>query len=284
MRRLRERIQNLNSAYFLLTKIIHKIRLLFILAFIVVLHPPLLHAQGKAGVGGTAFEIMDGVFQQLQYAEGYQSLQLTITTKDGRAVVYKVSLYQKHHASFFVFNSMTRGTVLKLLYNNQGQNIYAYMTHDKRLFHKKYLDRFENILGSGFAYLDIGNGSFVDNYQQKINGVEKNANGEFTVIENLPLEKGNYGKLVVLVDPKKQNRLERIDYYDSAMTLMKTMTFKYGSLPIKETKTSTKQVEYPVRWEMADMSRGTVSTLEFFSIDKTARLDDSLFKKENLEK
>ncbi|MBL8034088.1 MAG: outer membrane lipoprotein-sorting protein [Leptospiraceae bacterium] len=239
---------------------------------------------GKTGIGGTAFEIMDRVFQQLQFAEGHQKLQLTITTREGKSVVYKASLYQKQNASFYVFDSMTRGTVLKLLYNDQGQNIYAYMTHDKRLFHKKYLDRFENVLGSGFAYLDIGNASFIDNYQQKIKGTEKNDEGEFTIIENLPLDKGHYGKLLVLVDPKKDNRVKRIDYYDSAMVLMKTLTFTYGNITVKEDKNSTRQIEYPIRWDMADVSRGTVSTLEFFSIDKTARLDPSLFKKDNIEK
>ena len=78
---------------------------------------------GKTGIGGTAFEIMDRVFQQLQFAEGHQKLQLTITTREGKSVVYKASLYQKQNASFYVFDSMTRGTVLKLLYNDQGQNI-----------------------------------------------------------------------------------------------------------------------------------------------------------------
>jgi outer membrane lipoprotein-sorting protein len=242
------------------------------------------HAQGKTGIGGTAFEIMDRVFQQLQYAEGHQKLQLTITTREGKSVVYKASLYQKQNASFFVFDSMTRGTVMKLLYNDQGQNIYAYMTHDKRMFHKKYLDRFENVLGSGFAYVDIANGSYVDNYQQKIKGTEKNEEGEFTIIENLPLDKGHYGKLLVLVDPKKDNRVRRIDFYDSAMVLMKTLSLTYGNLSVKEDKNVVKQIEFPIRWDMADVSRGTVSTLEFFYVDKTARLDASLFKKENIEK
>lgn len=241
-------------------------------------------AQGKTGIGGTAFEIMDRVFQQLQYAEGHQKLQLTITTREGKSVVYKASLYQKQNASFFVFDSQTRGTVMKLLYNDQGQNIYAYMTHDKRMFHKKYLDRFENVLGSGFAYVDIANGSYVDNYQQKIKGSEKNEDGEFTVIENLPLDKGHYGKLLVLVDPKKDNRVRRIDYYDSAMVLMKTLSLTYGNLSVKEGKNVVKQVEFPIRWDMADVSRGTVSTLEFFFVDQTARLDASVFKKENIEK
>lgn len=254
------------------------------LVFALLLTTGGVFAQGKTGIGGTAFEIMDRVFQQLQYAEGHQKLQLTITTREGKSVVYKGSLYQKQNASFFVFDSMTRGTVLKLLYNDQGQNIYAYQTHDKRLFHKKYLDRFESVLGSGFAYLDIANASFIDNYQQKAKGTEKNDEGEYTVIENIPLDKGHYGKLIVLVDPKKDNRVKRIDYYDSAMVLMKTMTFTYGMLSVKEEKNLTREIEFPIRWDMADVSRGTVSTLEFFSVDKTARLDASLFKKENIEK
>jgi outer membrane lipoprotein-sorting protein len=254
------------------------------LALAVILTTSSVTAQGKTGIGNTAFEIMDQVFQQLQYSDGHQKLQLTITTREGKTVVYKVSLYQKQNSSFFVFDSLTRGTVLKLLYNDQGQNIYAYQALDKRLFHKKYLDRFESVLGSGFTYVDIANASFIDNYQQKIKGREKNGEGEFTLIENLPLDKGHYGKLIVFVDPRKDNRVKRIDYYDTAMVLMKTMTFTYGMLPVKEDKNLVREIEYPVRWDMADLSRGTVSTLEFFSIDKTARLDASLFKKENIEK
>jgi outer membrane lipoprotein-sorting protein len=254
------------------------------LVFALLIFARALSAQGKTGVGDTAFEIMDQVFQQLQYLEGHCKLQLTITTRDGRSVVYKASLYQKQNASYFVFDSLTRGTVLKLLYNDQGQNIYAYQTLEKRQFHKKYLDRFESVLGSGFAYIDLANASFIDNYQQKLRGTERTNEGEFTVIENLPLDKGHYGKLVVLVDPKKDNRVRRIDYYDSAMVLMKTLNFTYGVLSVKEAKNLTREVEYPVRWDMADLSRGTVSTLEFFSLDKTARLDASLFKKENIEK
>lgn len=254
------------------------------LGFALLLAAGSLNAQGKTGIGGTAFEIMDKVFQQLQYVEGHQKLQLTITTREGKSVAYKGSLYQKQNASFFVFDSMTRGTVLKLLYNDRGQNIYAYQMHEKRLFHKKYLDRFESVLGSGFAYLDIANASFIDNYQQKMKGTEKNDEGEFTIIENIPLDRGHYGKLIVLVDPRKDNRVKRIDYYDSAMVLMKTMTFTYGMLPVKEKKNLTREIEFPIRWDMADVSRGTVSTLEFLSVDKTARLDASLFKKENIEK
>jgi outer membrane lipoprotein-sorting protein len=88
----------------------------------------------------------------------------------------------------------------------------------------------------------------------------------------------------VLVDPKKDNRVRRIDYYDSAMVLMKTLSLTYGSLSVREEKNLTKQIEFPIRWDMADVSRGTVSTLEFFSVDKTARLDASLFKKRKYRK
>ncbi|MCX7633661.1 MAG: outer membrane lipoprotein-sorting protein, partial [Turneriella sp.] len=133
-------------------------------------------------------------------------------------------------------------------------------------------------------YIDIANASFIDNYQQKLKGTEKNAHGEFVVIENLPLDKGHYGKLVVLVDPKKDNRVHRIDFYDSAMVLMKSLTFTYGPLQVREDKNLVREIEFPVRWDMADMSRGTVSTIEFFSVDKTARLDPALFRKENIEK
>lgn len=239
---------------------------------------------GKTGAGASAFEMMEKAFQHIQYPDGFNKLQLTITTKDGKTVIYKVTQSQKSGNTLFIFDSISRGNILKLLYNNNGQNTFAYFIHDKRLFHKKYMDRFDRVLDSGFTFFDLNNSPFLENYTQRISGSEKAGSSARVVVENIPLDKGSYGKVIAVVDPQNDNRLVRMDYYDTAMTLMKSMNITYAKMPFKEAKNNTIQKEYAVKWDMADMNRGTVSTLEFFISDKTARLDPSLFRKENLEK
>lgn len=239
---------------------------------------------GKTGAGASAFEMMEKAFEYLQYPEGFNKLQLTITTKDGKTVIYKVAQSQKGGNTLFVFDSISRGNILKLLYNNNGQNTYAYYIHDKRLFHKKYLDRFDRVLDSGFTFFDLNNSPFLENYTQRISGSEKAGKKNYIIVENIPLDKGSYGKVVAIIDSTQDNRLVRMDYYDTAMTLMKSMNITYAKMPFREVRKKEEQKEYAVKWDMADMSRGTVSTLEFFISDKTARLDTSLFRKENLEK
>ncbi|MCS6984955.1 MAG: outer membrane lipoprotein-sorting protein [Leptospiraceae bacterium] len=233
----------------------------------------------------SAFEIMERVYDQLRYLEGVNKIQLTITTKKGSSVIYKGILYVKGDAALYHFDSLSRGRVLKVLLNNQGANIYAYSIHEKKLFHKKALDRFEPVLDSGFFYIDLANSPFLEYYTPKISGTEKRVGGrDWVKVENIPLDPGNYSRLVVLVDPFEDYTLRRIDYFDTAGVLMKSLEVQWQSLPIKEADGRQLVVQRLARWDMMDMTRGSVSTLEFFSNDKSARLDSSLFRRENLEK
>ncbi len=233
----------------------------------------------------SAYEIMELVYDQLKYLEGVNKLQLTITNRKGQAVAYKAILYVKGEASLINYDSISRGRILKVLHNDLGANIYAYSVHEKRLFHKRALDRFEPVLDSGFYYIDLANSPFLDYYTPKISGSEKREAGkDWLRVENIPLDRGNYSKLVVLVDPNDDYRLKRIDYYDTAGVLMKSLEVQVNKFSIKEPDGRLIVVDRITRWDMMDMSRGTVSTIEFFSNDKTARLDPSLFRRENLEK
>lgn len=233
----------------------------------------------------SAFEIMELVYDQMRYLEGINKFQLTITTRKGSTAVYKGVLYVKGDSSLYHFDHLSRGRVLKILLNDLGANIFAYSTHEKKLFHKIALDRFDPVLDSGFFYVDLANAPFLDYYTPKISGNEKRAGGrDWLRVENIPLDVGKYGKLVVLVDPYNDYSLQRIDYFDTAGVLMKSLEVQIQSLPIKESDGKERVIQRIARWDMMDLSRGTVSTLEFFSNDKSARLDNSLFRKENLEK
>lgn len=232
----------------------------------------------------SAFEIMEKVSNQLTFPKGLIKTQLTLTNQKGQTVLYKSTMYQKELNTLFLFNSLRAGRVLKLLFNNAGLDIYVYHVHERRLFHKRAGDRFDKILKSGFYFVDFSNSPFLENFTPRIAGMEKNKKGDLLRIENIPLDRGKYSKLNVLVDPAKEYQIRRIDYFDKTGVLLKSLELSFSQLPIKIAKNKTIKKEYATKWDMMDMSQGTISTYEFFLVDQTARLDNSLFKKENIQK
>lgn len=232
----------------------------------------------------TAFEIMEKVSAQMKYPEGLNKIQLTLTDQAARTVVYKGTLYQKKDDSLFMFDSMRAGRVLKLLFNNSGLDIYAYLVHERRFFHKRAGDRFESVLDSGFYYADLSNSPFLENFTPRINGTENKNGKNLLRVENIPLDRGKYSRLNVLVDPGDEYKVRRIDFFDTSGVLLKSLEVTFADMPVKTEEAKNTAVNHAVKWDMIDMSRGTIATLEFLLADQTARLDKSLFQRENIEK
>jgi len=232
----------------------------------------------------SAYEIMDKVDARLKYPDGLSKFQITITARNGSISVTKGSLYQKEDSSLFLFDSISRGRELKLLYTDRGFNTYAYFFHDKKLYHKRDNDRFESVLYSSFNYQDLGNLSLLDNFTPRINGYEEAEGKQFLRIENIPLDKGLYSKLNILVDPSTDYSIYRMDYYDRAGIIIKSMEVEQRLYPVKTSQGSESVSKFISVRSMVDMNTGRISTFELLITDKTARLDESLFKPENIEK
>ena len=239
----------------------------------------------KSEVILTASEILERVDNQMRFLDGLNKIQLTIMTSKGRVRAFKATLFQKEDNSLFIFDTIGRGRILKILYNDQGQNIYAYNIFDHRLYYKREKNQFDLVLNSGFSFVDISNASFSDNYVPQIDGKEKNQDKFYTKVTSLPLNRRSvYGKVNFLVDPRNNHSLRRIDYYDRNGVLLKSLRVRYSKLSIKINKKKLITKTYPTRLEMTHMARDTVSIMQFFANDKTAKPDSSLFEKENIEK
>ena len=244
-----------------------------------------IFSQVRSEVILTASEILKHIDDQMRFLDGLNKVQLTITTNKGRMRTFKATLFQKENNSLFIFNTIGRGRILKILYNDQGQNIYAYNILDHRLYYKRERNHFDLVLNSGFSFVDISNALFSDNYVPQIHGKEKNQDKFYTKVTSLPLNRGSvYGKVNFLVAPRNNHSLHRIDYYDRNGVLLKSLRVRYSKLPIKLSKKKLITKTYPTRLEMTHMARDTVSIMQFFANDKTVKPDSSLFKKENIEK
>ena len=244
-----------------------------------------IFSQVRSELASTASQILEGIDDEMRFLDGLNKVQLTITTSKGRARTFKVTLFQKEDNSLFIFNTIGRGRTLKILYNDQGQNIYAYNILDHRLYYKREKNQFDLVLNSAFSFIDISNAPFSDNYIPQIHGKEKDQDKFYTKVASLPLNRGSmYSKVNFLVDPRNNHSLRRIDYYNRDGDLLKSLRVRYSKLPIKLDKKKLITKTYPTRLEMTHMARDTVSIMQFFANDKTVKPDSSLFKKENIEK
>ena len=231
----------------------------------------------------SSFEIMRLVDDQMKIPDGLNLAQLTVASKKGSIKTFWLSHFKKGHDSLFIFKSPFRGNILKLLYNSLRQNIYAYQIHSKRLSQKKFKDRFDPVLGSGLYFIDFNLPFFVNNFISKIGEFETINKEKLVKVENFPLFNGLYGKVIVYVDPQKNYRLSRIDYFDSDHILLKTINVYYGRLPSRLKKETT-LISAPVRYEIMDLSRNTISNLEYQLNDQIAQINNSIFQEENIEK
>ena len=104
------------------------------------------------------------------------------------------------------------------------------------------------------------------------------------IIENIPLDRGKYSKLNFYLDTKNDFELKRIDYYDRDGVLLKSLKVTFSRIPVRKAKDKTINTMIASKLEMMHMGEGTISVLEYLINDQTAKLDASLFKKENIEK
>ena len=231
----------------------------------------------------SSFKMMKLVDEQMKINDGLNLAQLTVIGQKGSIKVFRVSHYKKGYNSLMIFKSLSRGKLLKLLYNSQDQKIYAYKIHSKNLSQKKFNDRFNSILNSGFYFIDLKQPFFIDNFISKINGYQITKKGQLIKIENLPLFNGLYGKLVVYVNPPKNYRLEQIDYFDKNNILLKTMEVHHGQLPSRSNK-KVHLRDAPLKYKITDLSRNTISNLEYYLNDQDVQISSNIFQKDNIEK
>ena len=231
----------------------------------------------------SSFEIMKLVDEQMRINNGLNLARLTVIREKGPTKTFQLSHFKIKDNSLIVFKSPSRGNVLKLLYSSLSQKIHVYRINTKQLSQKKSNDRFQPVLNSGFYFIDLNHPSFLDNFISKAGVLETVNKEKLLKVENLPLSNSLYGKVTVYVNPQKNYRLNRIDYFDTNNILLKTMNVYHGKLPSRLKKKTT-IIYAPVKYETTDPSRNTISLLEYKLNNQAIQINNNIFQKENIEK
>jgi hypothetical protein len=230
--------------------------------------------QEKRVVELTAQEILSRVDEVLRYPKGQLNGSLTHIFPDGRTlnIVIKGSISDEDY--LFVLGSYERGDQFKVLYNLGGEDIWVYSLTSLQLFHKIDVDKFDPVLATNFSFFDISNADFQSNYTAKIEGDSLIKGKECYRLRCDPiLKKGEYGKITLYVTKTDFIPL-KIDYFDSDMVIMKSMSIA-----------QTVQVggrQFPVRYDMLHVKSGTLSILNFNKLDPAVIFSKDIFRHQML--
>ncbi len=245
-----------------------------ITCIIAVCSSALVRAQQQRKIELTAQEIVARVDRILQYPRGILKGRLTHILPDGTSSLINFTGNIAENDFLFTFSNRDRGEQIKVLYNLGGEDIWVYNILAIKLFHKMDIDKYDPILSTNFSYIDLSNADYQSNYTAAITG-EAFVKGFDTYRLRLdPIFKGgSYGMLTLYANKKDFVPL-RIDIHDNDKVVFK-------SLSVARTMTKNDRT-IPVRYDMLDIRKGTVTILEIFGFDEAAVFDKTMFYHQRL--
>jgi len=232
------------------------------------------HAQDTGKIELNAQGIVAKVDKILEYPGGQMRGRLKHIRPDGRSYSLSLTAYVAKDNYLFNFNSRERGEQLKVLYNLGGEDIWVYNVHSLKLYHKMSIDKYDSLLATNFFYIDLSNADLQSNYTATIEGEAYVKGQDAYRLKLVPIFKGGeYGLLTIYVT-KKDYLPIRIDYHDRDRAIFKFMTI------VKTIKRKNRII--PVRYDMMDIRKGTVTILSLFSFDEDISFDKEIFRSEKL--
>lgn len=231
-------------------------------------------AQADREIELTAQEILARVDRIMEYPDGIIKGYMMHITPDGSSQKLQVTGYINKNQFLFDIVKPARGSMQKILYRIGGEDMWVYDMAARALFHKMGIDKYDDILATNFFYVDLSNADLQSNYVARIDGsvILKNQDCYKLILD--PIDKtGAYGKLTLYVI--KQNYIPlRIDYHDQDKVIFKTLSIaKIGQ---KDGKS------FPIRYDMLSIKKGTMTVLEFTSIEDGATINTEIFRPEKL--
>jgi len=235
-----------------------------------------VHGQDSREVELTAQEMLARADRVLDYPAGIVRGRLMHITPAGKTHKVDVTGYIDKADYLFSFSTGDRGEQLKVLYNYGGEDIWVYNVLSTRLFHKTGVDKFDPIVFTNFSFMDFSNSDLQSNYTAKITG-DAFIKGEETYRLTLTpvFRGGSYGTLTLYVTKKKYVP-RRIDYHDSDNVIFKTLSL--GESVIAGDR------PFPVRYDMLDIRKGTLTVLTFHGFDRDVKFDKKVFMHQMLGK
>lgn len=233
-----------------------------------------MYPQEKREIELTAQEILARVDRIMDYQKGKFKGKMMHILPDGRSFLINFVASISESDYLFKFSSDGRGEELRVLFNLRGEDIWVYNVHAIRLFHKIGIDKYDPVLATNFSFIDFSNADLQSNYTAAINGDAIVKGYEAYRLTLNPIFKGgNYGLLTLYAS--KENFVPlRIDYHDSDKVIFKTMS-------IAKTMVKGKSI-IPVRYDMLDIRKGTVTILNFHGFENNISFDRKIFRHQTL--
>ncbi|HSV95468.1 MAG TPA: outer membrane lipoprotein-sorting protein [Spirochaetota bacterium] len=230
---------------------------------------PSVPAQDRREIELTAQDIVARVDRILAYPRGEIKGKLLHILPDGTSTVINLMGRIAESDFLFTFSTQSRGDELRVLYNQAGEDIWVYAIHAQKLFRKMDVDKYDPLLGTNFSFIDFSNADYQANYNAVITG-DALIKGRDTYRLRLdPIYKGgSYGRLTLYAAKKDYVPL-RIDFHDNDKVVFK-------SIVVAKTMSRGNRI-VPVRYDMLDLRRGTVTILEFFGFDESINFDKTIF-------
>ena len=230
----------------------------------------------SAGVGETsvvditAQEILARVDMVLEYPTGIIKGKIMHVTPDGRSNLITLKGYISEEDYLFKFSTKGRGERLNVLYNLGGEDIWVYNIYSIKLFNKRGIDKYDPILMTNFYYIDLSNYDFQSNYRAKIIGEVIVKGYNCYKMKLHPIYKiGKYGLLTIYVSKKDYIPL-RIDFHDRDRVIFKTLAI--AKVVMRNGR------DIPIRYDMLDINKGTVTILEFYDFIENVKLNKRIFR------
>lgn len=222
-------------------------------------------------------ELIARVDAALRVRDGLYTGKLSAVTKKGDSAVWDFDLYKKDGSSLFQFSSQRRGLEAKVLYREEGEEIWLWDALRNQLFRKRDFEKYEGILGTSFSFIDLSGYSFQASYNGRQAVLLRSENSIFTRLTLLPILESGYSRLAVLADQRASYRPIRIDFHNRDGLLLKAMQFGYDGELLLKTSGKAGAVDFPARVECVDLNSGLISRLEYFTYDESVVPGDALF-------
>ncbi|HOO72445.1 MAG TPA: outer membrane lipoprotein-sorting protein [Spirochaetota bacterium] len=222
----------------------------------------------------TAQGILARVDRVMDYPVGLIKGRMKHIKPDGESYTNEITGKITKDDFLFILSNKERGEQVKILYNLSGEDIWVYLMHSIKLYHKLGIDKYDPILMTNYYYIDLSNADLQSNYTAEIIGSAVVKEEDTYILKLKPIFKGGMYGLLTLYVTKKNFIPIRIDYHDRDNVIFKFMTVA------KVMEKGSRIV--PVRYDMMDLRTGTMTILSFFSFDESVIFGSEIFRSEKL--
>lgn len=247
----------------------------YLLFLYLVFYLPLISDEKLGGQ-----EIVAQLDQNLYLNEGLTYAKLSIKKGHHQTNFWNVKIFKRGDDVLYTFEVTHRQPVAKFLSIKRGQRLIYYNVVSGKIFQIEQMEKKDQVLHTSFAYLDLSNYLYEENYTPLEVDRKKTENSDSIVVKMVPNSIPYYKYLELVVDNTNYTP-SKIDFTSPEGLLVKTLKLKYGKLKVKDSS-SVSEKSALTKLEMTDTSSGSTSVLEFITWDKNVNPDRIFYEMKSM--